>query len=162
MGAPVLQEDAGDRDIPCRVAPLQSSTAFLPAYVVHQHPYSGTNLVGHGSHAWKTSGARCRRINQKSRVTYSVITKRLHDDVMRAFIERELDSLGLAHRTFTAGATELIVRSADGVLRKCRNLCLASMLEAVRASAGTTIDIDLVNRVLLQPHWQNEVDLTDF
>ncbi len=42
------------------------------------------------------------------------------------------------------------------------NLCLASMLETVRASAGPTIDIDVVNRVLLQPHWQNEVDLTDF
>ena len=59
-------------------------------------------------------------------------------------------------------ATELVIRSADGVLRKCRNLCLAAMLEAVRASAGTTIDIDLINRVLLQPHWQKEVDLTDF
>jgi len=101
-------------------------------------------------------------LDLKSRVTYSVITKRLHDDAMRSFIQRELERIGLAHNTFTAGATELIVRSADGVLRKCRNLCLASMLEAVRASAGTTIDIDLVNRVLLQPHWQNEVDLTDF
>jgi len=38
------------------------------------------------------------------------------------------------------------------------------MLEAVRTSSGTEIeiDIDVVNRVLLQPHWQNEVDLTDF
>lgn len=101
-------------------------------------------------------------LDLKSRVTYSVITKRLHDDAMRGFIERQLDRIGLAHSTFTAGATELIVRSADGVLRKCRNLCLGAMLEAVRASAGTTIDIDLVNRVLLQPHWQKEVDLTDF
>lgn len=98
----------------------------------------------------------------KSRVTYSVITKRLHDDAMREFIERELDAIGLGHNTFTSGAMELIIRTADGVLRRCRNLCLASMLEAVRTSAGTTIDIDLVNRVLLQPHWQKEVDLTDF
>jgi hypothetical protein len=81
---------------------------------------------------------------------------------MRQFIERQLDRIGLAHNTFTAGAMELIIRTADGVLRRCRNLCLASMLEAVRASAGTTIDIDLVNRILLQPHWQKEVDLTDF
>jgi len=65
MGAPLLQEDAGDRDIPCRVAPLQSSTAFVPAYVVFQHPYSGTNLVGHCSDALKTSGARFRRMNHK-------------------------------------------------------------------------------------------------
>jgi hypothetical protein len=30
-------------------------------------------------------------------VTYSVITKRLHDDRMRDFIRRELDRIGLAH-----------------------------------------------------------------
>jgi MSHA biogenesis protein MshM len=103
-------------------------------------------------------------INQdiKSRVTYSVVTRRLHDDVMREFIHRELDRLGLALNTFTSNATELIIRSADGVLRRCRNLCLSAMLETVRAAAGRTIDIDTVNRVLLQPHWQNQVDLTDF
>ena len=103
-------------------------------------------------------------VNQdlKSRVTYSVITKRLHPDDMRDFIHRELDRVGLAHNTFTTAATDLIVRSADGVLRKCRNLCLAAMLEAVRASAGRTVDIDLVNRVLIQPHWQKEVDLSHF
>ena len=103
-------------------------------------------------------------VNQdlKSRVTFSVITKRLHPDDMREFLHRELDRIGLAHSTFTEGAAELIIRSADGVLRKCRNLCLSVMLEAVRASAGTTIDIDLVNRVLRQPHWQKEIDLTDF
>lgn len=80
----------------------------------------------------------------------------------RQFIERQLDRIGLAHNTFSAAATELIIRTADGTLRRCRNLCLACMLEAVRASQGMTIDIDLVNRVLLQPHWQKEVDLTDF
>jgi MSHA biogenesis protein MshM len=98
----------------------------------------------------------------KSRVTYSVVTRRLNDDTMREFIHRELDRIGLAHSTFTSGATELIIRSADGVLRRCRNLCLSAMLEAVRAAAGRSIDIDVVNRILLQPHWQNQVDLTDF
>ena len=97
----------------------------------------------------------------KSRVTYSVITRRLNDDVMREFIHRELDRIGLAHSTFTTAATELIIRSADGILRRCRNLCISTMLEAVRASTRS-IDIDMVNRVLLQPHWQNQVDLTDF
>lgn len=103
-------------------------------------------------------------VNQdlKSRVTYSVITKRLHPDSMRGFMQRELDRMGLAHSTFSEAATELIIRSADGVLRRCRNLCLATMLEAVRASSGRTMDIDLVNRVLLQPHWQKEIDITDF
>ncbi len=103
-------------------------------------------------------------VNQdiKSRVTYSVITRRLSEDAMKQFIEGQLERIGLGHNTFTVAAIELIIRTADGVLRRCRNLCLACMLEAVRASAGTTIDIDIVNRVLMQPHWQKEVDLTDF
>ena len=97
----------------------------------------------------------------KSRVTYSVIAKRLNPDDMKGFIHRQLDRIGLGHDTFTQPAIDLIVRSADGVLRKARNLCLACMLEAVRA-ADRTIGIDNVNRVLLQPHWHKEIDLTDF
>ena len=102
-------------------------------------------------------------VNQdiKSRVTYSVITKRLNADDLRDFILRELDRVGLGHNTFTRPAVDLIVRSADGVLRKARNLCVGCMIEAVR-SANKTIDIDNVNRVLLQPHWQKEADLVDF
>jgi MSHA biogenesis protein MshM len=102
-------------------------------------------------------------VNQdiKSRVTYSVITKRLHGDDMRAFILRELDRVGLPHNTFTHAAVDLVVRCADGVLRKARNLCVGCLIEAVRA-ANKTIDIDNVNRVLMQPHWQKEADLTDF
>lgn len=97
----------------------------------------------------------------KSRVTYSVITKRLAADDMRDFILRELDRLGLPHNTFTSPAVDLIVRAADGVLRQARNLCVGCLIEAVR-SARKTIDIDNVNRVLLQPHWQKETDLVDF
>lgn len=97
----------------------------------------------------------------KSRVTYSAIVKRLNADDMRGFLLRELDRIGLGHNTFTAPAVELIVRSADGVLRRARNLCVGCMIEAVR-SADKTIDIDNVNRVLMQPHWQKECDLVDF
>ena len=102
-------------------------------------------------------------VNQdiKSRVTYSVITKRLNADDMRDFLLRELDRVGLPHNTFTPPAVALIVRSADGVLRQARNLCVGCMIEAVR-SANKTIDIDNVNRVLMQPHWQKECDLTDY
>jgi MSHA biogenesis protein MshM len=97
----------------------------------------------------------------KSRVTYSVITKRLAADGMRDFLLRELDRAGLGHNTFSAAALELLIRSADGVLRKARNLAVGCLIEGVRA-ASRTIDIDLVNRVLMQPHWQKEADLTDF
>ena len=97
----------------------------------------------------------------KSRVTYSVIAKRLNPDDLRDFLLRELDRAGLGHNTFTRPALDLTVRSADGVLRKARNLGVACLIEAVR-SADKTIDIDNVNRVLLQPHWQKDVDLVDY
>jgi MSHA biogenesis protein MshM len=97
----------------------------------------------------------------KSRVTYSVITKRLGPDIMRDFLHRELDRAGLGHNTFSQPAVDLIVRSADGVLRKARNLCMGCLIEAVRSSTKT-IDIDIVNRVLMQPHWQKDTDLVDF
>ncbi len=102
-------------------------------------------------------------VNQdiKNRVTYSVITKRLGPDAMRDFLLRQLDRAGLGHNTFTRNALDLIVRCADGVLRKARNLCVGCLIEGVR-SANKTIDIDNVNRVLMQPHWQKEADLTDF
>jgi MSHA biogenesis protein MshM len=102
-------------------------------------------------------------VNQdiKSRVTYSVLVKRLGPDAMRDFLLHELDRAGLGHNTFTPPAIELVVRSADGVLRKARNLSVGCLIEAVR-SAKKTIDIDNVNRVLLQPHWQKETDLTDY
>lgn len=93
----------------------------------------------------------------KSRVTYSVVMKRLNPDDMSAFILDQLDQAGLGHNTFTEDALALIVRSADGILRRARNLCLGSMLEAVRAHKKS-IDIDLVNRVLIQPHWRNDYD----
>jgi MSHA biogenesis protein MshM len=97
----------------------------------------------------------------KSRVTYSVITKRLNADDLRAFLLRELDRAGLGHNTVTPPALDLIVRSAAGVLRQARNLAVSCLIEAVR-SASRTIDLDTVNRVLLQPHWQKDVDLVDY
>ena len=97
----------------------------------------------------------------KSRITYSVVTKRLGPEALRDFIMRELDRVGLGHNTFTGPAVDLIVRSADGVLRQARNLCVGCMIEAVRC-ANKTVDIENVNRVLMQPHWQKESDLVDF
>jgi MSHA biogenesis protein MshM len=102
-------------------------------------------------------------VNQdiKSRVTYSVLTRRLGPDAMQEFIRRELDRVGLGHNTFTTAAIDLVVRCAEGVLRAARNLCVGCLIEAVR-SGKKTIDIDNVNRVLMQPHWQKETDLVDY
>ena len=47
------------------------------------------------------------------------------------------------------------------MLRKARNVCVGCLIETVRA-ASKTIDIDCVNRVLMQPHWQKETDILDY
>ena len=85
-------------------------------------------------------------------------------------IERSLNSvrsnsrLSLSnptHNTSALPAVDLVLRSADGVLRKARNVCVGCLIETVRA-ASKTIDIDCVNRVLMQPHWQKETDILDY
>jgi hypothetical protein len=57
--------------------------------------------------------------------------------------------------TFTPEALDLIVRSSEGVLRRARNLCVGTLLEAVR-DRTKVVDLKQVNRVLLQPHWRDE------
>ncbi len=94
----------------------------------------------------------------KSRVTYSTIIKKMNPDQIQDFILAELDKVTLPHNIFTDEALNLIIRSADGILRRVKNLCLSCMLEAVR-SRKKTIDLDNVNSVLIQPHWRLEADL---
>jgi type II secretory pathway predicted ATPase ExeA len=93
----------------------------------------------------------------KSRVTYSVTLPRLNPEQISHFILAQLDLCGLAHRTFSPEALDLIIRSAEGYLRRTRNLCVACLLEAVRSSSKI-VDLPHVNRVLLQPHWRRESD----
>jgi MSHA biogenesis protein MshM len=97
----------------------------------------------------------------KNRVTYSVLLQKLAPDTLADFIRGELDKVALSHSTFSDDALSLIVRSAEGGLRRAKNLCLGSLLEAVR-DRTKTVDLKQVNRVLLQPHWRhNEAGLPD-
>jgi MSHA biogenesis protein MshM len=91
----------------------------------------------------------------RSRITYSVNVPLLAPEDIRTFIFAQFDRVKLAHNTFSDDATELVVRASDGVLRKARNLCIAVMLETVRARKQHA-DLDEVNRVLMQPHWRRE------
>lgn len=93
----------------------------------------------------------------KSRITYSVIIKRLNPDDIKSFILKGLDQVKLGHNTFAQDAIDLIARSSEGVLRKTRNLCLSCMLEALRAREKI-VTLPIVNRVLIQPHWRKETD----
>ena len=97
----------------------------------------------------------------KSRVTYSVVMKRLNPDDMQSFILDQFDRAGLGHNTFTEGALDLVVRSSEGVLRAARNLSVSCLLEGLRAQTRT-IDIDQVNKVLIQPHWRKDDNLPQY
>ena len=102
------------------------------------------------------------RINEdiKSRITYSTTLPKLSHEDIEKFILLQLDRISLGHNTFSADAIALIARSSEGIIRKARNLALSSMLEAVRAQKRT-VDIELVNKVLIQPHWRNDHDMAE-
>jgi MSHA biogenesis protein MshM len=93
----------------------------------------------------------------RSRVTYSALLSRLAPEIVEQFIFEQLDRAGLGHNTFTAEALALIVRSGEGLLRRTRNLCLSSLIEAVRDQTRI-VDLKQVNRVLIQPHWRKDCD----
>ena len=93
----------------------------------------------------------------RSRVTYSALLPRLGPEAIESFILGQLDAAGLGHNVFTADALALIVRSSEGLLRRARNLCVASLIEAVRDQLRC-VDLKQVNRVLLQPHWRKDMD----
>ena len=94
----------------------------------------------------------------KSRVTYSVLIQKLAPDDTANFILTQLDRVALAHSTFTDDALSLIVRSSEGILRRAKNLCVSTLLEAVR-DRTKCVDLKQVNRVLLQPHWRRDHDI---
>jgi type II secretory pathway predicted ATPase ExeA len=94
----------------------------------------------------------------KSRITYSTILKPLNPDLIEEFIHTELDKVKLGHNIFTEEAIELIVRSSEGLLRRVRNLCISAMLEAVRHRTKS-INLEIINQVLRQPHWRKEQDM---
>lgn len=99
-------------------------------------------------------------INQdiKTRITYSATIKPLNNDDMELYIVKELESARMGINTFNVDAIELILRSAQGNLRLCRNLCYGSLIEAARETQKT-ITITHVNCVLVQPHWRSHKEL---
>ena len=95
----------------------------------------------------------------RSRVTYSVHLKPLAPDDTRTFILGQLDRCGLPHNTFTDDALALVIRTSEGFLRRIRNLCVSALLETVR-DRQREAGLAQINRVLMQPHWRKEHDLT--
>ena len=77
---------------------------------------------------------------------------------MERYIVKELEAAKMGINTFDEGAMALIVRSAQGSLRLCRNLCYASLIEAARETKRV-VTITHVNNVLVQPHWRSHEEL---
>ena len=94
----------------------------------------------------------------KSRITYSATITGLNDEDMERYIVKELESVKLGLNTFDESAKTLIIRSAQGNLRLCRNLCYGSLVEACRETKRI-VTITHVNNVLVQPHWRSHEEL---
>jgi len=94
----------------------------------------------------------------KSRITYSASIKPLNDDDMVRYIVKELEAAKMGVNTFDEAAMTLIIRSSEGNLRLCRNLCLGSLIEAARETKKV-VTITHVNNVLVQPHWRSHEEL---
>lgn len=94
----------------------------------------------------------------KGRITYSKTLLPLSDHELEQYIINELETVRLGANTYDSAATELIVRSAQGNLRLCRNLCYGSLIEACRENKRV-VTISHVNNVLIQPHWRSHEEL---
>ncbi len=94
----------------------------------------------------------------KSRITYSETLYPLSDQGLEVYIQGELDAVRMGANTFDTAATELIVRSVQGNLRLCRNLCYGSLVEACRENKKI-VTLTHVNNVLVQPHWRSHEEL---
>ena len=94
----------------------------------------------------------------KSRITYSAEIKPLNDEDLERYIIKELETVRLGINTFDNAAIELIIRSSQGNLRLCRNLCYGSLIEACRETKKI-VTITHVNNVLVQPHWRSHEEL---
>lgn len=94
----------------------------------------------------------------KSRVTYSKNILPLSDKEIENYVLAELESVKLGANVFNDTALEIIIKSAQGNLRLCRNLCYGSLIEACRENKKI-VNTNHVNSVLIQPHWRSHEEL---
>lgn len=94
----------------------------------------------------------------KTRITYSENISPLNDLDLEDYIQKELEAVRLGANTYDPASIELIIRSAQGNLRLCRNLCYGSLVEACR-EGKKIVSIKHVNNVLIQPHWRSHEEL---
>lgn len=90
----------------------------------------------------------------KSRISYSKQVLPLNDADLTNFIVTELAAVGLGANTFDEAALLVILRSVQGNLRLCRNLCYATLIAAC-LDRQRICTVSHVNSALQQPHWRS-------
>jgi MSHA biogenesis protein MshM len=90
----------------------------------------------------------------KSRISYSKHLLPLNDIELNDFILSELSAVGLGANTLDEAAVQVILRSVQGNLRLCRNLCYGSLVAACM-EGQRIVSTRHVNEVLIQPHWRS-------
>lgn len=143
------------------LVPIIDDAHLLPAEALHRLRLlledfpKNHNLILLGQPALNTTLQLRPNGDLKSRVTYSGKLLPLAADDLTEYIHAQLDACGLPHHTYTEDALHLILRSSEGILRAARNLCTATLIEAVRDQVRT-VDLKQVNAVLMQPHWRHD------
>ena len=142
------------------IIPIIDDAHLLPVDALHKLRLlledfpKNHNLILIGQPALNTTLQLRPQQDLKSRVTYSAKIDALAPSALTAFIHQQLDIVGLPHQTFTTEAVNLILRLSEGTLRAVKNLCVGSLIEAVRDQTKI-VDLKQVNAVLMQPHWRH-------
>jgi MSHA biogenesis protein MshM len=142
------------------IIPIIDDAHLLPVDALHKLRLmledfpKNHNLILIGQPALNTTLQLRQQHDLKSRVTYSAKLDQLSPAVLTTHIHQQLDLVGLPHTTFTEEAVNLILRLSEGTLRTVKNLCIGSLIEAVRDQTKT-VDLRQVNAVLMQPHWRH-------
>lgn len=142
------------------IIPIIDDAHLLPVDALHKLRLlledfpKNHNLILIGQPSLNTTLQLRPQQDLKSRVTYSAKIDALAPTALTSFIHNQLDLAGLPHQTFTNEAINLILRLSEGTLRAVKNLCVGSMIEAVRDQTKI-VDLKQVNAVLMQPHWRH-------
>lgn len=142
------------------IIPIIDDAHLLPVDALHKLRLlledfpKNHNLILIGQPSLNTTIQLRPQQDLKSRVTYSAKIDALAPTALSSFIYQQLDLAGLPHQTFTNEAVNLILRLSEGTLRAVKNLCIGSLIEAIRDQTKI-VDLKQVNAVLMQPHWRH-------
>ncbi len=127
------------------IIPIIDDAHLLPPEALHKLRLlledfpKNHNLILIGQPQLNTTLQLRHHFDFKNRITYSAKFDTLAPAPLTAYIHHQLDRIQLPHTTFTPDAIALIIRASEGTLRAVKNLCIGSLIEAVRDQTTTII-----------------------